>query len=241
MPTYPSGVTGGSGVVLTDAMYAFLAKLRQAVPASIALYVTSGWRTPTGQVNAMWPKVLRYDAARAAGQTPRWDDDLTQLYRSNKDIALELLNSGRDKATWVKIIDKYAKAGRVLSPHQRADGLDLRNRDWTAEQAATVKSAIKSLGADYVSESDHLHVQRFTGLVGAVLAAGSALYSASAQAATDTAQSALTFAQPTLGFTRGLGLPAWSWWLIAAAAAVSSLWAISRVRAAKRYPAGQWG
>lgn len=241
MPTYPSGVTGGSGVVLTDAMYAFLVKLRQAVESSIPLYVTSGWRTPTGQVNAMWPKVQRYDAARAAGQTPRWDDDLTQLYRSNKDIAQELLNSGRDKATWVKIVEKYAKAGRFLSPHQRADGLDLRTRDWTTEQASKVRSAIKSLGADYVAESDHLHVQRFTGLVGAMLAAGSALYSATAQAATDTAQSALTFAQPTLSFTRGLGLPSWGWWLIAAVAAASSLWALVQVRAAKRRPAGQWG
>lgn len=224
MPTYPPGVSGGSAVVLTDSMYAFLVKLRQAVPSSIPLYVTSGWRTPAGQVSAMWPKVLRYDAARAAGQTPKWDDDLTQLYRSNKDIAMELLASGRDQATWTRIVDKYAKAKRFLSPHQRGDGLDLRIRDWTTEQYATVKAAIKSLGADYVAESDHFHVQHFTGAVAALLAAGSMLYSSAAQAAQELAftapgSTALSFsAKPSgggvlllagVGLVVGLLLLAW--------------------------------
>lgn len=155
--------TMSEGVRLSPALESWLDRLAAYV-APVRVHVTSGQRTPGEQAAAMLKKAQRADAAQAAGQAPADSDDLVKLYADDEAVQT-LLDSGRDLATWTSIIAGFVAEGRLFSRHLREppDAVDLRIRDLSDAEQATLKAGVLALGAEAVPESDHMHAENIPG------------------------------------------------------------------------------
>ena len=144
-----SGAYGG--VVLDAALSAFIERLQAEVP-DIKLKVTSGIRTAEAQASAMLTKAKRKD-----GGSTSPDDDITKLYRKSEPRPSQLLASGRDLATWTRMIQGWMDQGLYLSDHMRGDAIDIDDlngsRKMTAEEVLRVAKAAQKLGAKVLLES----------------------------------------------------------------------------------------
>ena len=144
-----AGWTQESGVVLAPDVEVWLAQLaRAAADAGLpAIHVTSGTRTAASQAAAMLAKVER-------------GEDLAALYSDDAAVAV-LLGLPRTVDAWTAQIQTWVDSGRYLSAHLRADAVDLRSKDLSAEQVAKLRDVAKGLGAETIIESDHLHLEDF--------------------------------------------------------------------------------
>jgi hypothetical protein len=141
----PPGVLAAGTPVLTPRQVAFLRLLRERVPASIPLTVTSATRTPEAQARAMITKVQQGDNIRA-------------LYGKKVE---SLLSLPLDTSAWAKRIEDLYASGVRMSDHMGGNALDLRNRDYSSTDQQTVVNAARALGAKVVVESTppHIHIE----------------------------------------------------------------------------------
>jgi hypothetical protein len=141
----PAGVTGNKGLHLNEHMVSFLGALRKKVDPSISLHVTSAVRTVGEQAAAMKTK-------RDLG------DDLRALYGSKVAPVLAAPNT---VAAMSAALQDLANRGVVMSRHMFGDALDLRVRDWSTAQRATVATAVTSLGGkpQFETTPPHLHIE----------------------------------------------------------------------------------
>ena len=146
---FPARVTGGSGVELNAAMTSFLTRLRATVPASVPIYVTSGYRSPEAQARALVVK-------RNLG------DDLRALYGSRVAPVLAAENTMEAMSAALRA---QIATGLYLSRHMRGDALDLRTQGLTSAQVAAIQRAAEALGAKTLLETKppHLHIERVGG------------------------------------------------------------------------------
>jgi len=140
-------ITTKSGVVLTDSMVEFLDALDQLL--SFPVVITSGLRSVSDQASAMWTKITG-------------GDDLYDLY-SQKDLIGEVMSSASSKSAIRAVIAEQVNRGRYLSDHMRGNAVDIRSRDLSSSQKATVMALADELGAKPVDEttsaSPHIHVE----------------------------------------------------------------------------------
>jgi len=192
--------SAASGAKINDAMRVFLDALATRVAArdpSIAIYVTSGYRTVTDQARALVTKI-------------QLGDDLAKLYRRGygpQIVAAVLGSEDRSQAGIAAVLDSFAARGIYLSPHMRGDALDLgttggsmTGRALSQGQINILAEEARALGAETLQESTppHLHIQHIGGGSGAV------------SAAADAARGAL---QRSIGGLRvGGALVAWRRW-----------------------------
>lgn len=153
-PTAPAGVSLRPGVHVNERMLGFLHDLRAAVPSSIPLTVTSGYRTPSEQASAMLKKFAYAESKGKPGA-----EELHDIYGDDAAVDL-LLRVPRSVEAWAAEIERLVAAGHSFSRHMRWGALDLSIRDLTSAQLDQVKAAVKSLGGRYLHESlpPHLHV-----------------------------------------------------------------------------------
>lgn len=191
MASVPSGVSSDSGVVLNDSLVGFLSRLRSIVDSSTKLHVTSGIRTAESQASALSTK-------RSLG------DDLYKLY-ARDDLIKEILSVPNNVSDMARVINAQIARGQFLSNHMSGKALDLRSRDWTSAQTASVMAAARSLSVEANLETTppHLHLEGIGGTFAQVSQAVSALSSGEVAAA--VAAGKLTPAQVLRN------VPWWGW------------------------------
>lgn len=142
------GVTVRAGVVLTAGLAAYLRALRGSLDPSVPLTVTSGVRSASAQADAMLKKL------QAGGAQELYD-----VYASDATVR-KLLDSGRDAATWARIIKAETAKGIRLSRHLGGGSLDIHTATLSAAQVDKIKAAVKATGGSYLYEDapPHLHV-----------------------------------------------------------------------------------
>lgn len=140
-----------TGITLSPTAAAWMDKLRAKVPSSIPLVVTSGTRTSRSQAQAMLTMVNLGEAGLKQARIDYPDalvDDLLELPRTLD--------------AWApRVAEAYASGELSSSGHLAGMAIDLRRRDWTSAQLATVVNAIKALGGRPLVENapPHVHVQ----------------------------------------------------------------------------------
>lgn len=102
--------------------------------------ITSGLRSSLAQAEAMLSKVRR-------------GENLHSLYRNDQLIS-DLLRLPRDASAWAAVL-----AVRPVSSHQSGRAFDVRTRDRSANDVATMKNLAAELRGSGLIESDHLHVE----------------------------------------------------------------------------------
>lgn len=140
------GLQLADGVVLSAGQKAWLLAWRQATPATVPIYVTSGTRTAWSQAGAMLKKV-------------QLGDDLYALYADDAAIKT-LLSLPLDQDAWARQIQAWMDAGRYLSRHLRSGAVDIRITGLTPAQIDLLRSTAGALGARTLLETlpPHLHV-----------------------------------------------------------------------------------
>lgn len=139
------------GIVISPSSAAWLDRLRAKVPSSIPLVVTSGTRTATSQARAMLTMVNLGDAGVKQA-----------FFDYPDDLVNDLLELPRTLEAWTpRVTQAYANGELSSSGHLAGLAVDLRRRDWTPEQLATVVAAVKALGGEPLVENapPHLHIQ----------------------------------------------------------------------------------
>jgi hypothetical protein len=141
---FVSGVNIAAGVRLSARQWRFLEALRQAVPASVPLTVTSGLRDIMEQVNVMRRKLEANDLAGTYGAK----------------IEAELKNAPFDQ--WPAIIASMYDR-KLLDPGQHTGGgaVDLRTQGLSHDQLGLLLAGVRALGAKSILEATpapHLHV-----------------------------------------------------------------------------------
>jgi hypothetical protein len=200
-----SGVTVRSGVILTAGLVAYLRALRGSLDASVPLTVTSGVRSAAAQASAMLKKL---DAGGA--------QELYDVYQSDATVK-RLLDSGRDAATWAKIIQDETSKGVRLSRHLGGGSFDLHTSTLSADQLGKMKAAVVATGGRYLYEDapPHLHVD-----VPAKFAVGSAV-----EVAEMKAKTALTL----VGRSAGSAVRSpWAWVFVGGAAVALAVVVVRR-------------
>ena len=148
--------TGGwskanTGITLSPTAAAWMDKLRAKVPSSIPLVVTSGTRTSRSQAQAMLTMVNLGEAGLKQARIDYPDA-----------LVADLLELPRTIEAWApRVAEAYASGELSSSGHLAGMAIDLRRRDWTSAQLATVVNAIKALGGRPLVENapPHVHVQ----------------------------------------------------------------------------------
>ncbi len=140
-----------NGITISPTAAAWLDRLRAKVPSSIPLVVTSGTRTARSQAQAMLTMVNLGDAG------------LKQAYIDYPDdLVDDLLELPRTIEAWEPRVSRaYADGELSSSGHLAGMAIDLRRRDWTPTQLATVVNAIKAIGGRPLVETapPHVHIQ----------------------------------------------------------------------------------
>ena len=133
-----------SAIVLSPDVLEFLAQMERIVPFDFV--VTSGTRTARQQTKAMFRKV-------ALGE------DLRGTYR-DQTFATRMMDAYPDEDAGTAIVEEYAAAGGG-SDHLRGLGVDLRTRDISSDQRATLMDSARQLGATtviYEPTPPHIHI-----------------------------------------------------------------------------------
>lgn len=137
----------GSAVVLSDDLAAALDELAGAVGGE--LVVTSGYRSPGAQAQAMLNKI------------EQGGEDELRIYGDRAAVAA-LLALPRTEGAWTAQIAEWAAAGRYLSRHQTGRALDIRTRDVDPGRVRLIEATARALGWRTLIERvpPHLHLQR---------------------------------------------------------------------------------
>lgn len=134
------GYTVLSGVKMTPYLESQAARLAAALPFDIV--VTSGYRSPEAQVQAMYEKV-------------RLGEQLVDTYRDD-DMAQAVQDAYPDVAAGVAVLESHPGA----SKHLQTRALDIRTRDKSPEDIEAMVTAAEGLGWHALVESTpaHLHL-----------------------------------------------------------------------------------
>jgi len=143
MTRLPSGVSvKGSYVKLTEPITVFMADLRSRLPDSIPLLITSGYRDPAAQAQAMANKV-------------RLGESLRELYAD--DFADAVMGAYPDIGEMASVIASFAARNRG-SRHLTGQAVDLRSYTMTSTQIQQVLAAARDLGGKAIYEDTPAHV-----------------------------------------------------------------------------------
>jgi len=148
------GVYMKSGVNLTPVMVKFLPKLRALLNFDIT--VTSGFRTPLEQADAMvhnW---------QAHGGSNGGLEYLQSLYGREGPRFHPLMP---DRTAVAGEVERVLSEGKWQQGHLAGKGLDFRVSNLSPEQIAALRQAGARLGAHVIDEGDHIHMDRFEGLL----------------------------------------------------------------------------
>lgn len=113
------------------------------------LVVTDGTRSVERQAQMLFHKlsdgenIVRLYAAKALAR------EVTVAYRKIPADERER----RGEAVIQKVLEQQVAAGKYISKHLRKGALDLRTRDFSKEQLAALKAAIKAHGVQLVDET----------------------------------------------------------------------------------------
>lgn len=145
LPAEPAYIIAGRGVdqLEPDAAAALQAWAREvAYKTGRKAEITSGYRSPERQAEAMIEKV-------------RQGDDLIALYR-NDDLVRRLLDLPLTVEAWAPLL-----AAEPISDHQGGRAWDVRTRDRTAEDVETMKATAIAMGLRALVEKKppHLHIE----------------------------------------------------------------------------------
>lgn len=143
MTRLPPGVSvKGSYVKLTEPITVFMTDLRSRLPDSIPLLITSGYRDPAAQAQAMANKV-------------RLGESLRELYAD--DFADAVMGAYPDIGEMSSVIASFAARGRG-SRHLTGQAVDLRSFTMTSAQVQQVLAAARDLGGKAIYEDTPAHV-----------------------------------------------------------------------------------
>lgn len=140
-----------ASVKITEPIAAFTADLRAKIPSSIPMLITSGYRDPMGQADAMANKVEKGEPlAKAEGG----------VYANDYAEAVGAAYPNRQRMA--SVIASFAARGRG-SRHLVGQAFDLRSSNLNRNQIDQVLRAAKGLGADqaiYETAADpHIHIE----------------------------------------------------------------------------------
>jgi len=151
------GVKAKVGVVLTKQVSQALLKLRQALPPSVDIVVTDGWRSPEGQAARLWSRYKKGGTISGKAYPPGWGV-LYALYRADWIID-ELKSVGADRDAWADVLKDLAADHHYLSDHQLSRAFDLRTRGMPSAHRILIIKTVTRLGGEPLDEGDHLHIE----------------------------------------------------------------------------------
>lgn len=161
---FTSGTSGGSwtedSANLNQGMVDFVNKLVTYI--SFPIVVTSGIRSPSEQASALLGKIRAGDSY----------DELRKLY-GNSSAINEVLAAPQSQ--WTSVLQAQVARGVYLSPHMRANAIDIRAWNLTSSQKSAVVEAARQAGASTIIHEDpgtsneHIHVTIGSGIGSTVL------------------------------------------------------------------------
>ena len=130
------------GVVLTPKLINYLNQLSDKL--SFDIVVTSGYRTPAKQVDAMFYKI-------------QLGDDLLALYRDDA-FAQSVIDAYPDKQKGIEAVEAYVARGGGKTMHLSGNAVDIRTRDLTPAQINELSRVVTEMGDRPLYETTPPHM-----------------------------------------------------------------------------------
>ena len=143
-------VTQSSGVVWNEVTESFVRRLREVLPASIPLHITSAVRTPETQASAM---IKKHSIGGAR--------EIRKIYGEKAE---DFLAAPVSVSSWASVVRDLIRQEILPSHHLTGDAIDIRTRDLSSDQIEELIKACKKVGARKTlleTKPPHLHVDSF--------------------------------------------------------------------------------